>query len=143
MGVGLFHGNNSVFSIYCKYSKIDLYATVIDTLRLYKSFLQILYFSLSAIKTTNEKTNRKIIIVCNILFVFVPVIHHPSYTLTKYYTILRAHLHLLGRVSSSSFFLLFQDFLLFSSFLGKMSSLSSFFLPVRALFIKMYLLWQF
>ena len=32
------------------------------------------------------------------------------------------------RVSSSSFFLLFQEFLLFSSFLGKMSSLSSFFL---------------
>ena len=33
-----------------------------------------------------------------------------------------------SRVSSSSFFLLFQEFLLFSSFLGKMSSLSSFFL---------------
>ena len=41
MGVGLFHENNSVFSIYCKYSKIDLYATVINSLRLYKSFLQI------------------------------------------------------------------------------------------------------
>ena len=51
MGVGLFHGNNFVFSIYCKYSKINLYATVINALRLYKSFLQILCFSLSVIKT--------------------------------------------------------------------------------------------
>ena len=40
------------------------------------------------------------------------------------------------RVSSSSFFLLFQDFLLFSSFLGKMSSLSSFLglYPLNVLF---------
>ena len=60
MGVGLFHGNNSVFSIYCKYSKIDLYATVINSLRLYKSFLQILCQSLSFINTINEDTRRKV-----------------------------------------------------------------------------------
>ena len=41
------------------------------------------------------------------------------------------------------FFLLFQDFLLFSSFLGKMSSLSSFFLFISALPIKFYFLGNF
>ena len=53
---------------------------------------------------------------------------------TNFYRDFPAHSHLHGqfyeinknRVSSSCFFLLFQDFLLFSSFLGKMSSLSSF-----------------
>ena len=41
----------------------------------------------------------------------------------------------------SSFFLLFQQCPPFSSFLGKMSSLSSFFMIFRALPIKMYFFW--